>query len=222
MARHRVAILIPAYNEEKTITKIINETKKYGKIIVIDDGSNDKTAYLSKKSGALVESHSKNFGYDAALNTGFKKAYSLGYHHIITIDADGQHNTKFINEFIDLLDSGFGVVVGIRDKKNRFTEYLFGYYTKYKYSINDPLCGFKGYNLKNYKLFGFFDSYKSIGTELMLKSIVAGSSFAQIPISTTKRKDKTKFGNFFIGNFKILRSLLLCFFKINRNNILNI
>ena len=67
MARHRVAILIPAYNEEKTITKIINETKKYGKIIVIDDGSNDKTAYLSKKSGALVESHSKNFGYDALM-----------------------------------------------------------------------------------------------------------------------------------------------------------
>ena len=65
-------ILIPAFNEEKTINKMIKEVKTYGKVLVIDDGSNDKTRNIALKSGAIVLRHKKNLGYNTAINSGIK------------------------------------------------------------------------------------------------------------------------------------------------------
>lgn len=215
MDRYRVAILIPAFNEASTIAKVVEGANKFGKSIVIDDGSKDQTAYIAKKKGAIVLSHKSNLGYDAALNSGFKKASQLNFNFIITLDADGQHNTKLIPEFIRLLDKGNYIVIGVRSKKNRFSEYLFGIYTNYKYQIIDPLCGFKGYRLEGYKLLGYFDSYKSIGTELMFKIITAGMPFKQLSFNIVDRKNQAKFGNLFSGNLKILRSFLFCIVRFN-------
>ncbi len=58
---------------------------------MVDDGSQDKTGKIAKKLGAIVEKHKKNLGYDAALNTGFKKAAKLNVDFVVTLDADGQH-----------------------------------------------------------------------------------------------------------------------------------
>ena len=77
MVRSKVAIIIPAFNEEETITKVVKEATKFGKVIVIDDGSLDKTGEKAKRSGAILQIHKANLGYDAALNTGFKKAVKL-------------------------------------------------------------------------------------------------------------------------------------------------
>ena len=55
MDRSQVAIVIPAFNEEKTISKIVSKARYYGQVIVIDDGSSDKTLEIAKKSGAIVE-----------------------------------------------------------------------------------------------------------------------------------------------------------------------
>ena len=151
MDRHRVAIIIPAFNEEKTIFKVIKEAYKFGKVIVINDGSKDKTAKLAKKAGAIVKNHKTNKGYDAALNTGFKIAAKLKTNYIITFDADGQHKPNLIRKFVKLLKSGESIVLGVRDKKNRLAEHLFSFYTNYKYNILDPLCGLKGYRLENYR-----------------------------------------------------------------------
>ena len=213
MDRSRVAIVIPAFNEEKTISKIVEGANKYGQSIVIDDGSHDKTGKIAKKSGAIVEIHKKNLGYDAALNTGFKKAAKLNFDFIITLDADGQHKTQLIKKFIKLLDSGASIVLGVRNKKTRFAEHLFSFYTRYRYNIIDPLCGLKGYRLESYKLFGCFDNYKSIGTELMLRNISLGKSFKQVYFNIKDRNGKTKFGNLILGNLKILRSLFFCIIK---------
>ena len=215
MDRHRVAILIPAFNEEKTISKVVEGANKYGQSIVINDGSLDKTGEMAERSGAIVESHKTNLGYDDALNTGFKKAAALKCIFAITLDADGQHKTELIKKFIDLLESGASIVLGVRNKKNRFAEHLFGFYTSYRYSIADPLCGLKGYRLDNYISFGYFDNYKSIGTELMLRTISSGKSFEQIYFNVSKRDGKAKFGNFLFGNLKILRSLFFCMIKIS-------
>jgi glycosyltransferase involved in cell wall biosynthesis len=207
MDRHRVAIVIPAFNEENTISKVIKEANKFGKVIVINDGSKDKTSKIAKKAGAIVKNHKTNKGYDAALNTGFKTAAKLKTSFIITLDADGQHKTELIKKFTDLLESGATIVIGVRNKKNRFAEHLFSFYTKYRYNILDPLCGLKGYRLEAYKLFGYFDNYKSIGTQLMIKNIILGKSFKQVYFNVKNRDGKAKFGNLIVGNLKILRSL---------------
>jgi glycosyltransferase involved in cell wall biosynthesis len=215
MDRSRVAIIIPAFNEEKSISKVVEGANKYGQSIVIDDGSKDKTAIFAKKSGAFVAIHKRNLGYDAALNTGFKKAAKLNFDFIITLDADGQHKVELIKKFIKLLQFKVSIVLGVRNKKTRMAEHIFGFYTKYRYGIIDPLCGLKGYRLESYKLFGYFDKYKSIGTELMLRNISRGKPFRQVYFKVRDRNGKTKFGNLISGNLKILRSLFFCMIKIN-------
>ena len=66
----KTAIIIPAFNEEKTITKVINSVKKFGTPIVICDGSNDATYLKANKSGVYVIKHKKNLGYDQSIKTG--------------------------------------------------------------------------------------------------------------------------------------------------------
>ena len=65
-------ILVPAFNEEKTLKKMINGIKKYGRVLVIDDGSSDQTKKIALKNGAMVLSHKKNLGYNQAINSGLK------------------------------------------------------------------------------------------------------------------------------------------------------
>ena len=214
MDRSKVAIVIPAFNEEKTISKIVKAANKFGQSIVVDDGSKDKTSYEAEKSGAIVERHETNLGYDNALNTGFKSAEKIKCQFIITLDADGQHEPKLLQKFIEALDSGNSIVLGVRNKKARLAEYLFGFYTKYRYEIIDPLCGFKAYKTKNYRAIGYFDSFKSIGTELMIRNIASGVKFKQIFFNIKKRNDKTRFGNSIMSNLKIIRSLFFCILKI--------
>lgn len=69
------------------------------------------------------------------------------------------------------------MVLGVRNSKPRFSEHLFALMTKRKFGIKDPLCGLKGYNVKVYEKLGHFDSYESIGTELMLLSARNNFSF---------------------------------------------
>ena len=70
----KTCFVIPAFNEEDKIFKIIKKLKKIGEVIVVDDCSKDKTNYLSKKSGAKVIRHLKNYGYDRSLYTGIRNA----------------------------------------------------------------------------------------------------------------------------------------------------
>ena len=74
MERSKIVIIIPALNEEKTISKIVKECRKYGKVIVVNDGSKDNTAFLAREAGAFVINNSKNLGYEKSLNRGFKLA----------------------------------------------------------------------------------------------------------------------------------------------------
>ena len=110
-----IAIVIPAYNEEKNIEWIVRECKKYGSVIVVDDNSRDKTPELAKHAGASVIRHPVNRGLGAALRSGFEKAIEMNSDIVITIDADGQHNPKDIPRFVETLNNGYDFVLGRRD-----------------------------------------------------------------------------------------------------------
>lgn len=208
MERCKVAIVIPAYNEEQTISKVITLCKNYGTPIVIDDGSGDLTRNLSIHSGAIVLSNKINCGYDASLNRGFKKALELGAEIIITIDGDGQHNPFLIPKFIQIICNGADVVVGNRRSFARFSEKIFSFYTRYKFGINDPLCGMKAYRTNVYEMVGWFDSYGSSGTELLLRAANKKMKIKQVEIDATDRVGGSRFGGFVGGNYKIIRSLI--------------
>jgi len=111
----KTAIVIPAYNEEKTIADVISSARRYGKIIVVDDCSRDRTGEIARKSGAIVVSHKTNRGLGGALRTGFAEALKRKYDVIITLDADGQHNPDQIPLFTEGIRNGYGFVLGRRD-----------------------------------------------------------------------------------------------------------
>lgn len=208
MKKSELAILIPAFNESKTIFSVIKKIERFGTPIVIDDGSSDNTFNLAKKAGATVIKHKTNLGYDESLNTGFLTACENNCKYVITFDADDQHDSKLIPIFIDLLYEGNIVVCGVRKKKQRFSELLFSIYTNIRWGIKDPLCGMKGYSIDLYKELGHFDSYNSIGTELLLFSLSKNYSVKQVPIPIKRRQDLPRLGSLARANIKILTSLM--------------
>jgi glycosyltransferase involved in cell wall biosynthesis len=206
MERSRIAIIIPAYNEEKTIGQVIQASLEFGQVIVVNDCSSDKTEFVSKEAGAIVVSHVNNKGYDGALSTGLKKAVDLGCETAITIDADGQHDPELLKKFIDELNENEenSLVVGVRDKQARFSEKAMGQYFKFRFGMRDPLCGLKAYRLNDVERFEQFDC---IGTDLAFFLVKNGKRFSQIDIIVKDRLDQPRFGSLFKANMKIFKAL---------------
>jgi glycosyltransferase involved in cell wall biosynthesis len=209
MDKYKVAIVIPAFNEEATIFDIVQSVKKYGTVVVVNDASNDKTKQLAEDAGAIVVSHNKNKGYDGALNSGFSKVKELNCDVIITFDADGQHNHESIKEYINLIEQGFDVVIGTRNKLQRWAEYIFSWVSTWRWGIKDPLCGMKAYRFDVFSQLGYFDSYGSIGTELVIYAAHKNIKIVQQSIKIEDRQDRPRFGSSFSTNMVILRALWL-------------
>ena len=142
------------------------------------------------------------------MNSGFLEADRLECDSVITFDADGQHDNKFIELYIKELKKGVELILGVRPNPARISEKLYMFYTKYKYNWNDPLCGMKGYSMNLYRQRGYFDSRNSIGTELSIYGLENGFSYTQVYITIHDRKDKPRFHSIFVANVKILKSML--------------
>ena len=197
MDKYKIAIVIPAFNEEATIYDVVQSVKEYGVVIVANDASADSTKKIAEDAGAVVVSHKENKGYDGALNSGFLKAEELNCNAIITFDADGQHSAESIEKYINELRSGVDLVLGVRPKPARISEKLFMYYSRYRFNWSDPLCGMKGYSMKLYRKRGYFDSRNSIGTELAAYGLENNFSHAQIQIAIAQRQDRPRFSSIF-------------------------
>lgn len=112
----RLVAIMPAFNEERSIGEVILKLKKYvDQIIVIDDGSKDKTYQVALQAGAKVYRHLINRGLGGALGTGIKAALIDKADIIITIDADGQHDPGEISQIVKPISEGKAdVVIGSR------------------------------------------------------------------------------------------------------------
>ena len=209
MDRLRIALVIPALNEAATIAEVVKGALRYGTCIVVDDGSTDTTSVVARESGALVISHATNRGYDAALDSGCKAASTIPCDAIITLDADGQHNPALLSQFVDALRNGADMVLGVRNQRPRLAEHVFAWYTNWRFGIEDPLCGMKGYRMDIYRALGHFDQKGSIGTELMVYAARKGSKIVSVPFIVGARLDQPRFGRKLSANLKIFRALWL-------------
>jgi glycosyltransferase involved in cell wall biosynthesis len=213
MDRLRIGIVVPALNEAATIGTVVSRLGAQGRVIVVDDGSSDGTAEIARSNGADVVVHQQNVGYDKALGSGFARAGELGCKYVITVDADGQHPVDLLPKFVAALDSGADMVVGIRDHIPRISEWMFQVMARRLYGIDDPLCGMKGYRIGLYRSLGWFDSYRSIGTELMLHAARNGARIVQFPVPTRERAGKARIGNVLRANYIISRAGLIGLWK---------
>ncbi|WP_455277737.1 glycosyltransferase family 2 protein [[Eubacterium] cellulosolvens] len=153
----KIFAVIPAFNEEGRIEKVIRkiDKKSVDKIIVVDDCSTDKTAKVSRASGAIVISHTRNLGVGAAIKTGYNEALRRGAQILVVIAGDGQHDPKEIPNLIKpILSEKVDYVVGDRLSRNplkqgmpRFRHFGNSLLTRLTRSltrldIKDAQCGF--------------------------------------------------------------------------------
>jgi glycosyltransferase involved in cell wall biosynthesis len=110
----RTLAVIPAFNEEERIADVATRTLKHCEVLVVDDGSADRTAEEARRGGAEVLSLDVNCGKTHALDTGFREALSRGFDCAVTLDADGQHRPEEIPLFLAAADAGADIVVGSR------------------------------------------------------------------------------------------------------------
>ena len=113
----RIAI-VPALNEETAIAQVINEIRAYDpelEIVVIDDGSPDRTAQVARAAGAHVLRLPFNLGIGGAVQTGFRYAYENGFELAVRVDGDGQHDPAQLSAVVDPVIRGDAdIVVGSR------------------------------------------------------------------------------------------------------------
>jgi len=111
-------IVVPAYNEQGRVGAVVRDVRTTlpgVDVLVVDDGSADGTAREAREAGAGVLSLPINSGYGAALQTGYKHAVRNGYELLGQIDADGQHQARYLGEMLEELErSGCDVVIGSR------------------------------------------------------------------------------------------------------------
>lgn len=156
----KICVLIPTYNNEKTLRRVIGGVLEYTQnIIVVNDGSTDSTSEILKTYSQLtILNLPENKGKGNGLKIGFRKAKKLGYHHAITIDSDGQHYPNDIPVFIEaLLNENQDVLLignrnmsqdGIPKKSsfgNRFSNFWFWFETGIK--LEDTQSGYRLYPL---------------------------------------------------------------------------
>lgn len=208
LIKSRLAIVIPALNEEKSIWGVVQKAIQSGTAIVVDDGSNDRTAELARDAGAHVVSHSINMGYDAALETGLRTAVEVGCEFAVTMDADGQHDPRLVQRFYHEFENRADIVIGVRDRTQRWSEKLFSIVGRAVWGIHDPLCGMKGYRLHIIRTENLIiNSYKSVGTELAIRLVKKGFLLHQIKVKTRDRKDASRFGGAIKANLYIIAAL---------------
>lgn len=227
----KLVIIIPAYNEEETISQVIKEIpdRIEGideiKVLVIDDGSTDNTARVAKKAGALVISHSVNKGLGAAFATGIQHALKLGGDIIVNIDADGQFSPKDIPKLIKpLLEKKADMVTGTRFKEkkviphmsqlkrqgNAFFVWLVNILTGQRFT--DTQCGFRAYSRDTALRLNLFGDF-TYTQEVFLDLINKGKRIVEVPIKVkyySDRKSKIS-GSLFNYGIKALIIILRTF-----------
>jgi len=208
LVESRLAVVIPAYREEATIGPIVAAARKYGEVLVIDDCSPDATGERAAAAGATVIRNQRNCGYDGTLTRGLQEAAARHFTHVVTMDADGEHDPHTLTHFRSkLLEEDFALVLGYRPVKQRFAEVVMGCYLRARFGVREVLCGMKGYRLAAYDAEGL-DFLDSIGTGLAADGLRRKIRFAQVPVSGILRADAPRFDGALRANLRIFAALL--------------
>jgi glycosyltransferase involved in cell wall biosynthesis len=138
-----LSVVIPAYNEEKRIARVIHDIKTQGyDVLVVDDGSTDKTSEVAEKMGARVVRNPRNLGYVKTIKRGFREANS---DIIVTIDADGEHHSDDIPRLLGPIERGEAdfVLGGRATGTIRISEQFLSWISGLKTGITDSGTGLR-------------------------------------------------------------------------------
>jgi glycosyltransferase involved in cell wall biosynthesis len=179
----RVLVGIPCYNEEVAIGSLVLRASQYAdEVVVIDDGSDDKTVEVARLAGAHVLVHDENLGKGAALRSFFQYAMRSGADVVVIIDGDGQHDPDDIPKLIKpiLLDeadvvNGSRYVRGITKDTPRYRRFGQVFLDRVTYwglsddiAITDTQSGFRAFSMKSIPFFKFSSDELAIDSEMLI------------------------------------------------------
>lgn len=189
----RVIVIIPAFNAERTIGNVVAAAREQIEpVVVIDDGSVDRTGDVARDAGAHVLRHPENRGKGAALKTGFAYALENGYDAVISLDADGQHLPREIPKFLacraessaDLIIGGrahlFGQMLPRRRMANRFSAWSIAKASKT--GITDSQSGFRLYSAKLLRSIKLHTDGFDMESEVIVRAGCGGFKVTTTPI----------------------------------------
>lgn len=204
----QILVTIPAYNEEKTIGALISRIHKsmknnrYNyKILVVDDGSSDKTAKIAKEAKATVYSHPKNYGLAETFRTEIEKSLDLGADIIVHIDADMQYQPEEIPKLIKEIENGYDLALGSRflgkiehmPLINRFGNIAFSKVASQvaEMDISDAQTGFRAFT-KEFAKKVKIKSDHTYTQEQVIRAVKNKFRVKEVPIYFAKRKGKSR------------------------------
>jgi glycosyltransferase involved in cell wall biosynthesis len=197
----KVIVGTPAYNEEKYIGTVILQAKQYAdKVIVVDDGSTDRTRAVAELAGATVVSHESNRGYGSALRTVLTEAKASDADVLIVIDADSQHNPDEIPSLVAAIAEGYDVVIGSREKQKhmipryrRMGQKVLGRLTNLLSGerIADTESGFRAYSRKAINELDLKETGMAISSEIIKAAAAKKLRIKEVPVSVSYTVDSS-------------------------------
>ena len=202
--QNKILFVIPAYNEEENIEKVLKEIKKdvdYADILVINDCSTDKTKEIVEKNHIKCITNIYNMKYAMAVQTGIKYAYQNDYDYVIQFDADGQHIAKEAEKlYKTIIRENCDIVLGSRyledtgypcPKFRRIGTKIFEILIKIfcHTKIADPLSGFQCFNKKVIKRYAEMGKYPEFpDANLVIEMLREGYTIKEVPVKMRLRE----------------------------------
>jgi uncharacterized protein (DUF2062 family) len=215
----KVILVIPVYNHGKTLRGVVQKAMAMGAgVMVVDDGSTDGGLETLSGLEVLTLGHSENRGKGAAILTAAREAERLGMTHMVTIDADGQHDPADFLRFLPVIrEHPLALVVGTRvfDKKaspllSRFGRSFSNFWFRVQTSgsLKDTQSGFRAYPLAVLAWLKLHDKRYSFEVEVLVKAAWAGIEIKEVDISVYYPPSRERISHFHLIKDNLALSLL--------------
>ncbi len=209
---------LPAFNEEQYIGTIILQTRKYvDEVIIVDDGSSDRTAEVARLAGATVIQHEQNKGYGASVQTLIAEAKKRKPDIFVLLDSDSQHNPDEIPDLIGPVYEGFDIVIGSREAQkeevpryrrigqriiSNFSHVLSGE------EVTDSESGFRAFSGKAIASLSLRETGMAVSAETISRATENGLKITEKPISIRYTVDSSTL-NPVVHGFSVLGRILV-------------
>jgi glycosyltransferase involved in cell wall biosynthesis len=225
-----VLVVVPAWNEQDSVGGVVADLLRLEpavSVLVVDDGSGDRTSRAAKEAGAEVCQLPFNLGVGGAMRTGYRYAVREGYDVVVQVDADGQHDATYIPRLVEGLQHA-DVVVGsrfagegdyaVRGPRRWAMRLLAGVLSRLSHQrLSDVTSGFRAVNRRGIRVFAehYPSEYLGDTVESLVIAVRTGCTVAEVPVSmrirSTGRASQTTFRSMlYLARAVVALGLALC------------